>query len=105
VARVIQTGPVTGGLFLEDEVEELGPGIEFFPDHDQRVSAGGGLTWDHDRSGAAVSLAVRYQSGTPVQRDDEDEWAENPGAETVDFENGRVKPRTVVSLLTTAYSC
>jgi outer membrane receptor protein involved in Fe transport len=38
-ARVIQTGPITGGLFLEDEVEELGPGVEFFPDHDQRIRA------------------------------------------------------------------
>jgi outer membrane receptor protein involved in Fe transport len=102
-ARVVQTGPITGGLFLEDEVEEIGPGVEFFPDHDQRLTAGGGLTWDHASSGAAISLALRYETGTPVQRDDDDEGEleEAPGAETVDFARGRVKTRTVVSLLAT----
>jgi outer membrane receptor protein involved in Fe transport len=102
IARVIQTGPITGGLFLEDEVEAIGPGVEFVPDHDQRVSAGGGVTWDHARSGAAVSMTIRYETGTPIQReDDADELEEQPGAELVDFDRGRVKPRTVVSLLAT----
>jgi outer membrane receptor protein involved in Fe transport len=43
----------------------------------------------------------RYESGTPIQRDDEDEeeLAGRPGAAMVDFERGRVKPRTVVALL------
>ena len=36
VSKVVQTGPINGGLFLEDEVEEIGPGVEFTPDHDQR---------------------------------------------------------------------
>ena len=99
-ARVIQTGPITGGLFLEDEVEELGPGVEFFPDHDQRVAAGGGVSWQAD-SGLLLSLTARYESGTPIQReeDDEDELEDLPGAETVDFEEGRVRPRTVISVL------
>ena len=48
-ARVIQTGPITGGLFLEDEVEEIGPGVEFTPDHDQRFAAGAGVTWSSCR--------------------------------------------------------
>ena len=102
-ARVIQTGPITGGLFLEDEVEELGPGVEFFPDHDQRVAAGGGLSWQAE-SGLMASLTARYESGTPIQReDDEDaELEDAPGAETADFEEGRVRPRTVVSLLVNA---
>jgi outer membrane receptor protein involved in Fe transport len=102
-ARVVQTGPITGGLFLEDDVEELGPGVDFFPDHDQRVTAGGGFTWGHAPSGSAVSVALRYETGTPVQRDDDDEddLVEAPGAETVDFARGRVKARTVVSLLAT----
>jgi outer membrane receptor for ferrienterochelin and colicin len=104
VAKVVQTGPINGGLFLEDEVEEIGPGVEFTPDHDQRFAAGGGVTWEHTGSGAAVSLTARYETGTPVQQDDDDldELLDRPGAEMVDFEAGRVNPRTVVSLLLTA---
>jgi hypothetical protein len=103
LARVIQTGPFTGGLFLEDEVDELGPGVEFAPDHDQRVAAGGGVTWVSAK-GLTLAVTARYESGTPVQReeDDEDELEDLPGAETVDFENGRVRPRTVVSFLLSA---
>ena len=104
VARVVQTGPITGGLFLEDDIEELGPGVEFSPDHDQRFMGGGGFTWQHERSRAAVSMTARYESGTPVQQDDDelDELLEQPGGDLVDVESGRVKPRTVVSLLFTA---
>ncbi|MDO8680554.1 MAG: TonB-dependent receptor [Acidobacteriota bacterium] len=41
-ARVIQAGPITGGLFLEDEIGDLGDGDEFVPDHDRRLVLGGG---------------------------------------------------------------
>ncbi len=103
VASVTQTGPVTGGLFLEDEVEAIGPGVEFIPDHDQRFTAGGGVTWE-PRTGAALTIAGRYETGTPVPADDDDELEDlrdEPGADRVDFANGRVKPRTVVSLMAT----
>jgi outer membrane receptor protein involved in Fe transport len=100
--KVIQTGPVTGGLFLEDEVDELGPGVEFFPDHDQRSAGGAGVSW-HADSGLGITLTARYESGTPIQRDDDDDELEaRPGAETVDFESGRVRPRTIVSFLVSA---
>jgi outer membrane receptor for ferrienterochelin and colicin len=101
VSKVVQTGPINGGLFLEDEVEEIGPGVEFIPDHDQRVTAGGGVSWEHSASGVMVSLTTRYETGTPVpvEEDELDELLEQPGAEMVDFEDGRVKPRTVVSVL------
>jgi outer membrane receptor protein involved in Fe transport len=100
VSKVIQTGPVTGGLFLEDEIADIGPGVEFLPDHDQRVAIAGGVTWEHARSGLTTSLATRYESGTPIQRDDDDDELEDrPGAEMADFERGRVKPRFLVSLL------
>jgi outer membrane receptor for ferrienterochelin and colicin len=103
VGRAVQTGPVTGGLFLEDEVASLGPGVEFVPDHDQRVALASGVTWEHPRSGVVLSLAARYESGTPIQRDEDDvaELAERPGADLVDFERGRVRPRTLVSLIAT----
>jgi outer membrane receptor protein involved in Fe transport len=101
VGKVVQRGPITGGLFLEDEIAELGNGEEFTPDHDQRLVLGGGLSWVHERSGLTLSFAGRYESGTPIERGDEelDELAERPGAEMVDFDRGRVKPRTVVSAI------
>jgi outer membrane cobalamin receptor len=102
VARVVQTGPINGGLFLEDEVEEIGPGVEFAPDHDQRYTAGGGVTWEHDRSRFALSLTVRYETGTPVPIEDDElhELRDLPGIELVDLDAGRVKTRTVVSAVT-----
>jgi hypothetical protein len=101
IGRVIQRGPITGGLFLEDDVGDIGDGEEFVPDHDQRLVAGGGLSWTHSRSGLTLSLAGRHESGTPIQRGDEDEeeLAARPGAERVDFNRDRVKPRTVVSAI------
>ena len=100
LGRVRQRGPITGGLFLEGEIAELGSGDEFIPDHDQRLVAGGGVTWTPERSGVVVSATVRYETGTPIERDedDEDELQERPGAEMVDFDRGRVTPRTVASV-------
>lgn len=100
-SRVEQTGPVTGGLFLEEEVIEIGPGTRFTPDHDQRHVAATGLTWDHDRRGVWGSLTMRYESGTPLEVDEDDleELAERPGAEMIDVARGRVKPRTIVDAM------
>lgn len=102
--RVVQTGPITGGLFLEDEVAEIGPGEEFTPDHDQRFTAGAGVSWEHARTGMILSMTARYETGTPIQQEDDDlaELMKRPGAEMVDFAGGRVEPRTVVSLLASA---
>jgi outer membrane receptor protein involved in Fe transport len=104
LARVIQTGPITGGLFLEDEIEDIGPGVEFVPDHDQRHALASGITYDHTPTGISLSLTGRYQSGTPIQRedDDEEELMERPGIEMVDLESGRVKARTTVDLAVAA---
>jgi hypothetical protein len=97
--RVRQRGPITGGLFLEDEVADLADGEEFIPDHDQAVSASGGVMWLHPSGRASLSAVIRYESGTPIgEADEADELAEQPGAEMVSFERGRVNPRTVVSL-------
>ena len=101
LATVTQTGPITGGLFLEDDVADIGPGVEFTPDHDQRVAASGGLVWT-GRRGVSLSGTVRYESGTPTELDDDDEADElagRPGADRVDFARGRVRPRTLVSLV------
>jgi outer membrane receptor protein involved in Fe transport len=101
VGRTRQTGPITGGLFLEDDVADVGPGVEFTPDHDQRVVASAGVTWTGAR-GLVLSAVGRYESGTPIELDDDeegDELAARPGAALVDFDRGRVRPRTIVSLL------
>ena len=100
-SRVIQFGPITGGLFLEDKVIEIGSGTPFTPDHDQRNVGAFGASYDHERSGSSVSLTGRYESGTPleVEEDSLDELQRRPGAELVDFDRGRVKPRQVFDVL------
>ncbi|MQA31324.1 MAG: TonB-dependent receptor [Luteitalea sp.] len=96
-SRVVQFGPITGGLFLEDEVIEIGPGTSFTPDHDQRNVGAFGVSYDHERTGSSLSATGRYESGTPleVEEDELDELQERPGAELVDFSRGRVRPRQV----------
>ena len=103
VSKVLQTGPINGGLFLEDEVEAIGAGVDFTPDHDQRFNAGAGVTWEHTPSRLVISVTSRYETGTPVpvENDELDEMLESPGADMVDFAARRVKPRTVLSLLAT----
>lgn len=100
-SRVEQTGPITGGLFLEDDVIDIGPGTRFTPDHDQRNVGAFGVIYDHDRSGFWASITGRYESGTPLEVDLAElaELAERPGAELVDFERGRVKPRGVLDVM------
>jgi outer membrane receptor protein involved in Fe transport len=98
-ARVVQFGPVTGGLFLEDEVAEIKDGTKFIPDHDQRhglfVTAG----YTNERHGWRVSGAFRYQTGTPLGIGDVDEdLLTRRGAETIDVESGRVRPRAIVDV-------
>jgi len=99
-AKVVQYGPVTGGLFLEDEVIEIADGTAFTPDHDQRNVGAFGVTYDA-LSGFWASFGGRYESGTPLEVDEDelDELVERPGAVLVDFERGRVKPRMIFDVL------
>jgi outer membrane receptor for ferrienterochelin and colicin len=103
IGRVRQNGPITGGLFLEDDIADIASGEEFVPDHDQLVVGGGGVTWTPGAR-ATVSATFRYESGTPIQQsdDDLDELGERPGAEMVDFDAGRVKGRAIASILADA---
>jgi len=82
-------------------VADIGPGVAFTPDHDQRVVASGGLTWSGAR--ASVSGVGRFESGTPLELDADEAgaFASRPGADRVDLSRGRVRPRTTVSLLAT----
>ena len=98
-SRVVQFGPINGGLFLEDDTLEIGPGTAFVPDHDQRHVAAGGLSYENGALGFSASVSGRYASGTPLEIGGEDDDAavlpRRPGAELVDVERGRVRPRTV----------
>lgn len=48
-----------------------------------------------------MSLTGRYESGTPleVEEDELDDLQERPGAELVNFDRGRVKPRQLFDVL------
>jgi outer membrane receptor protein involved in Fe transport len=103
-ARVVQFGPVTGGLFLEDEVAAIQDGTRFTPDHDQRHALA--LAGSYERRRLRMSGTFRYQSGTPVGVDsgdgsELDDLRGRPGSETVDFDSGRVKPRAVLDAVAT----
>jgi outer membrane receptor for ferrienterochelin and colicins len=103
LSKVEQEGPINGGLFLEDEIGEIGPGTRFTPDHDQRHVASTGVTFQPGNRGLVAALTARYESGTPVEVDDDEpddreELEERPGADRVNFDRGRVKPRFVVDL-------
>ena len=96
-SAVVQFGPINGGLFLEEDILEIGPGTRFTPDHDQRHVGAAGVTYQSVNRGFSASLAARHESGTPLDVDEDDvaELMERPGARLADFERGRVRPRTV----------
>jgi outer membrane receptor protein involved in Fe transport len=95
--RLLQTGPLNGGLFLTDEFIEIGPGTRFIPDQDQRNTGAFGVTYQHHRSGLLLSFTGRRESGVPLEVEEEnlEELKSAPGAELVNFDRGRVKPRTI----------
>jgi hypothetical protein len=103
LARAEQFGPITGGLFLEDEYLEIKTGTRFIPDHDQRHALAIAVGYGGERRRWHVSGAARYQTGTPlgVDDDDLDELAEGPGSAVVDVLSGRVRPRLVVDFYAT----
>ncbi len=100
--RILQTGPINGGLFLTDEFIEIGPGTRFIPDHDQRNVGAFGVIYYNKKSGWRASLAGRHESGVPLEVEEErlDDLRSAPGSDLVDFERGRVKPWTVLDFST-----
>jgi hypothetical protein len=107
LSKVEQEGPINGGLFLEDDIDEIGPGVIFTPDHDQRHTASATVTWVQPVGRWSASAQARYASGTPLEvgeLDDDDlaDLLERPGADLIDVERGRVKPRLVVDVTASA---
>ena len=99
-ARILQTGPINGGLFLTDEFIEIGPGTRFIPDHDQRNVGAFGLTYT--RRNWWASLSGRHESGVGLEVDAErlEELKEERGAELVNFDRRRVRPWTLFDFST-----
>ncbi len=100
-ATVTEIGPINGGLFLEDDILEIGPGTEFKPDHDIPNTVTGALRYDAPTGLLAATVSGRYQSGVPLEVSDEglDELAGRPGFDLVDVAAGRVKSHVVVDAL------
>ncbi len=100
--RILQTGPINGGLFLTDEFIEIGEGIKFIPDQDQRNTGSFGIIYQHHKSGLLLGFSGRHESGVPleVEADRLEELKSARGAELVNFDRGRVKPRTIFNFTT-----
>lgn len=107
LSKVEQEGPINGGLFLEDDVDALGAGVIFTPDHDQRHVGAATVSWVQPVGRWSASAQARYASGTPLEVGelDDDDLAgllARPGADLIDVERGRVKPRLVVDVTASA---
>jgi len=92
--QVLEIGPLNGGLFLDDDFIEIGPGTRFTPDHDQRNVASFGVTYSSSWHGAWTTFTGRFESGVPLELPDldPDQLAGLPGANLVNFDTERVKP-------------
>jgi hypothetical protein len=101
LSRVVQFGPINGGLFLEDNFPDIEFRSQFTPDHDQRHVASAALTYLNDRRGLVGTLAARYQSGTPLElpEDAVAELGSRRGSELVSLATGRVRPHFVLDAI------
>lgn len=103
-ARAYGVTPINGGLFLGEAVESLErPGLIFANDHDQRNSAQFQLSYTHHRSGIYAIFGGRYDSGYPTDVVPGTTLADfiaggfDPRLYgEIDFQRGRVRPRTVL---------
>lgn len=107
LSKVEQEGPINGGLFLEDDIDDLDEGVTFTPDHDQRHVGALMLGWAPAGGRWTASAQARYASGTPLEvgeldDDDIEELLERPGADLIDLDRERVKARLVVDLTASA---
>ncbi len=98
--------PITGGLFLgEDPAELQTRGVKFSADHDQRNSVRFQLGYNHKPSGFYATFAARYDSGVPTDvepgttlSDFVAEGFDPRLYNEIDFQRGRVRPRTILDL-------
>jgi hypothetical protein len=104
-ARAYGVTPINGGLFLGEAVESLEEvGQKFANDHDQRNSLQFQLSYNHQPTGIYAIFGGRYDSGYPTDVEpgttlaDFIEQGFDPRLyNEVDFQRGRVRPRTVLN--------
>src|SRR5215213_1438574 len=97
--------PVIGGLFLGEDVQSLElTGQKFSADHDQRNSLQFQVSYNHPKGVYAI-FNGRYDSGVPTDVEPGTTLTEfiNQGFDPrlyneIDFQRGRVRPRTVLNL-------
>jgi len=100
--------PINGGLFLGESVGTLdNPGLRFPNDHDERNSGQFGINYTHKKTGWWASFGGRYDSGVPVDVEPGTSLADfvaegfDPRIfPLIDFQRGRVKPRTILNFST-----
>ncbi len=99
-SRILQTGPINGGLFLTDEFMEIGPGTRFIPDHDQRNAASFAVTYNSKERRWFATFGGRHESGVAIEADEDRiiELMNAPGADLVNFDRGRIRPWTIFNL-------
>jgi outer membrane receptor protein involved in Fe transport len=103
-ARAFGVTPITGGLFLGEDPQDLFlKGLKFANDHDQRNEAQFQVSYNHHPSGLYASFSGRYDSGVPVDVEPGTTLAEfvaqgfDPRLfDKIDFQRGRVRPRTIL---------
>jgi outer membrane receptor for ferrienterochelin and colicin len=104
-ARAYGITPINGGLFLGESVISLDEPGQIFPnDHDQRNSLQFQLSYNH-RSGFYAIFGGRYDSGVPVEVEPGTPLADFTAQgfdprlfNEIDFQRGRVRPRTLLNL-------
>jgi outer membrane receptor protein involved in Fe transport len=102
-ARAFGVTPIRGGLFLGEDPQDLFvPGLKFANDHDQRNEAQFQLSYTHHPSGIYAIFNGRYDSGVPVDVEPGTTLADfvaegfDPRLyNEIDFQRGRVRPRTI----------
>ena len=103
-ARAFGVTPITGGLFLGEDPQDLFlHGLKFANDHDQRNEAQFQVSYTHRPSGIYASFNGRYDSGVPADVEPGTTLAEfvaegfDPRLyDKIDFQRGRVRPRTIL---------
>ena len=103
-ARAFGVTPITGGLFLGEDPQDLFlHGLKFANDHDQRNEAQFQVSYTHRPSGIYASFGGRYDSGVPVDVEPGTTLADfvaegfDPRLfDKIDFQRGRVRPRTIL---------
>ncbi|HUQ32358.1 MAG TPA: TonB-dependent receptor [Pyrinomonadaceae bacterium] len=104
-ARAYGVTPINGGLFLGEDPQSLDiVGLKFANDHDQRNEAQFQLSYNHPKGVYAI-FSGRYDSGVPTDVEPGTTLSDfiNDGFDPrlyneIDFQRGRVRPRTVLNL-------